>query len=381
MPRARSFLIVETAIVLVAELVNATALGAIPLWNRLAFGVAAFAYVAYGFARPRSLRGRIAVLAVNAIALAALCALSGIAALLTVLLATRALELRPGDRRTFGICVALGIALFAASYWVGVRIEHRPAEIFLLVGLIPLYGLALALCVMLEDLLRSRRQLGAANAELAMRAARSEEIATAAERYRIGRDLQGELGRGLELITEQLETAIDRRRSDPHGSDVAIFRAQRTTALVRAALRRVGEGYRDAPAPGYDLALRLRDLARTFGDATGLAIRTSVAGVDVSDPVVAGALDRIAREALINVARHSSADNVTVALEATGDGARLTITDDGVGFHPGLVRRGAGLATIRERAREIGASCAIESAPAGGTTVSVSVPRGALRGD
>jgi signal transduction histidine kinase len=55
--------------------------------------------------------------------------------------------------------------------------------------------------------------------------------------------------------------------------------------------------------------------------------------------------------------------------------AELVIQDSGAGFDPDAGRRaGIGLVGIDERARLVGGSARIHSAPGGGTTVTVRVP-------
>jgi signal transduction histidine kinase len=56
----------------------------------------------------------------------------------------------------------------------------------------------------------------------------------------------------------------------------------------------------------------------------------------------------------------------------------LTVADDGVGFDPatpGLRARRLGLTSMEERARALGGTLSIESAPGAGTTVRLEVPR------
>ena len=53
----------------------------------------------------------------------------------------------------------------------------------------------------------------------------------------------------------------------------------------------------------------------------------------------------------------------------------LTITDDGEGFDPTLPSSGFGLDGMRARARDVGGSVVLTSAPGAGTSVRVEVPR------
>lgn len=73
---------------------------------------------------------------------------------------------------------------------------------------------------------------------------------------------------------------------------------------------------------------------------------------------------RIADEALTNAIRHSRADHVRAELVVNG-ALELTVTDDGGPAHAPW-RPGVGMASMRERATEIGGTCEIGPVPAGG---------------
>lgn len=86
---------------------------------------------------------------------------------------------------------------------------------------------------------------------------------------------------------------------------------------------------------------------------------------------------RIAQEALTNVVRHAAARTCRVGLQLSREGDRtvldLTIVDDGSGL-PAERKAGVGLASMRERAAELGGTLAIEVPPAGGTSVRATLP-------
>jgi len=84
------------------------------------------------------------------------------------------------------------------------------------------------------------------------------------------------------------------------------------------------------------------------------------------------AVYRITQEALTNVARHAQAHSCVVHL-AVNEEVGLEIVDDGVGI-PEERGAGVGLASMRERASELGGSCVVEAAPEGGTRVLVRLP-------
>ncbi|HXG77025.1 MAG TPA: ATP-binding protein, partial [Gaiellaceae bacterium] len=85
-------------------------------------------------------------------------------------------------------------------------------------------------------------------------------------------------------------------------------------------------------------------------------------------------LVRIACEAVNNAATHSGAGLVRVELE-NGDAIRLRVEDEGAGFDPASLApsagRGFGLASMRERAEQLGARLTIDTRPGAGTRVEV----------
>jgi signal transduction histidine kinase len=87
-------------------------------------------------------------------------------------------------------------------------------------------------------------------------------------------------------------------------------------------------------------------------------------------------LFRVAQEALSNAVRHARASAVTVLLSPSGKGLQLAVSDNGSGFDPGRSRTRAslGLASMRERVRQLHGELDIESTPGRGTTVVAWVP-------
>jgi signal transduction histidine kinase len=84
------------------------------------------------------------------------------------------------------------------------------------------------------------------------------------------------------------------------------------------------------------------------------------------------AVYRIAQEALTNVARHAGAKSCVIRL-ALKDETLLEVRDDGDGIAGDHIA-GVGLLSMRERAAELGGTCAVEPIPEGGTRVLVRLP-------
>ena len=112
------------------------------------------------------------------------------------------------------------------------------------------------------------------------------------------------------------------------------------------------------------------------------AIRPTRTSVDI-DEVVAARLTlsqrvhalQIAREAVSNAIRHGEARHVQVSMQSRGQAAEFEIRDDGKGFDPAERKTsGHGLDNFARRARELGATFAIDSAPGRGTRIKLTFP-------
>jgi signal transduction histidine kinase len=84
----------------------------------------------------------------------------------------------------------------------------------------------------------------------------------------------------------------------------------------------------------------------------------------------------ITQEALNNALKHAAASKEIVRICVEGQRLVLEIMDDGQGFDLDASRHrgGMGLISMRERAKEMGGTLTIESAPGQGTMVTVRVP-------
>ncbi len=82
-------------------------------------------------------------------------------------------------------------------------------------------------------------------------------------------------------------------------------------------------------------------------------------------------LYRVAREALVNVSKHSSAQSVGIRVWQAGQRTQLTVSDDGVGFNPSEPRTEGhfGLRILGDTIRQAGGTFEVRSAPGAGTSV------------
>ena len=200
------------------------------------------------------------------------------------------------------------------------------------------------------------------------------------ERARIARELHDETIQMLIAISRRLEllsAMLDGLSTDARQAITALQALIRDT---QRGLRRVAQGLHPPALEHLGLVPATRGLVNGLKEE-GLEARLEVSGETrrlAQERELA--LFRIAQEALTNVQRHAGASRVIVRLDYCPDRLRMTVRDDGCGFSmpqgmSGFVTAGRlGLTSMDERARSLGGTLNIESAPGRGTLVTVDVP-------
>jgi two-component system NarL family sensor kinase len=214
-----------------------------------------------------------------------------------------------------------------------------------------------------RELQRSRERLVAAREE---------------ERRRLRRDLHDGLGPSLATTLLRLEAARELMDRDPAGARSLVSQLVDQTEADIAEVRRLVEGLRPPSLDQLGLVSALRQRADKDNEAVALgskAPRWTVAAEDlgVLPAAVEVAAYRIAVEAVNNAVRHSGASQVTVTLRRRPDALELVIRDDGTGIGDdrGV---GVGIGSMRDRAEELGGTCAVTAPAGGGTQVVAHLP-------
>jgi signal transduction histidine kinase len=210
-----------------------------------------------------------------------------------------------------------------------------------------------------------------------LRRLRAQFAIVLAERSRIARELHDTLIQGFAGITMELQALAGRLPLSHDRSNLEdIIRdagwSLREARRSLAGLRSVQGG---GPALGQTIARTARQV--TAGKHVRLKLKIDTELPDVAANTAYN-LQRIAQEAVSNATTHSRAATIEVTLHRTAHRLAMTIADDGSGFEAepaGLMQAGHyGLVGMRERAEEIGATFAVDSARGEGTRVTVTVP-------
>lgn len=219
-----------------------------------------------------------------------------------------------------------------------------------------------------------------ANERLSQLAARMLD-AQEGERQRIARDLHDQVGQILTALKLQLGSLARRPAiAQPQAALVAPI------DLAEEALRHT----RDLSASLHPHLLDDLGLRAAVGSLIERFIRPSLPQVDLrcelsplrgpqASELVAF---RVVQEALTNVIRHAKATRAGVILDASGTSLSLEVIDDGIGFEPAggapdLQRvTSVGLASMRDRVRDLGGTLQVESRPGTGTSVRARLPWG-----
>jgi signal transduction histidine kinase len=99
-----------------------------------------------------------------------------------------------------------------------------------------------------------------------------------------------------------------------------------------------------------------------------------VGDISILPAAVEVAAYRIAQEAISNATKHAFAQRITVRVSRTDDCLTVEIDDDGIGVAADTNPSGVGLASMAERATELGGWCTNKHSPTGGTRIKAWLP-------
>jgi len=204
------------------------------------------------------------------------------------------------------------------------------------------------------------------------------------ERMRIARELHDTLLQSCQGLMLRFQTARDLLPAHPEKAaealDQALDRADQAIVESRDAIQNL----RSSTIVSNELAQAIATLAEELsngldGEEGSTKFRMCVEGSPRDlHPIVRDDIHRISREALRNAFHHAQAEHIEAELTYGAREFSLRVQDDGKGIDPEHLSAGRarhwGLASMRERAAQIGADLDVRSEAGGGTEVALRIP-------
>jgi signal transduction histidine kinase len=209
-------------------------------------------------------------------------------------------------------------------------------------------------------------RLGRAHAELRAVHEILADSSRIAERLRISRELHDALGHHLTALSLNIEVALHKTS----GAAVDhLNTAQSLTRKVLGDVRDIAASIRNSG--DVDLAQALQPLV---SDVPRPRIHLEIEpGIRIDDPEQAHVIVRCTQEIVTNAARHSSAENLWIAISRDAAGVRIHARDDGRGAI--ATAAGFGLRSMRDRVEGAGGELRVASQPGSGFEVTALLPR------
>ncbi|MBW2172691.1 MAG: PAS domain-containing protein, partial [Deltaproteobacteria bacterium] len=205
------------------------------------------------------------------------------------------------------------------------------------------------------------------------------------ERKRIAGDLHDGIGQSLSAIKFGVETVVDRLKDETAPSTVDTL--QSLVPVLQDAIedvRKTVMNLRPSMLDDLGILATISWFVRQFRAVySGIRVEEQI---DVQETDIPEALKtdifRVLQEAANNIAKHSTADRLSVSLSKENDSLELVIEDNGRGFDLESVlenvdvETGFGITSMKERTELSGGSFSIESKEGAGTTVRAVWPEG-----
>jgi PAS domain S-box-containing protein len=189
------------------------------------------------------------------------------------------------------------------------------------------------------------------------------------ERKRLAQELHDGIGQSLSAIKFRLDNIL--KQADPEMDPAQTEPIHAIIPLIQNTIeeiRRISMDLRPSILDDLGILATITWFCREFqATYSGIHIvkRISVEEQDMPEPLKI-VIFRVLQEAINNVAKHSRAHQVRISLDKIDGKIELVIQDDGVGMDanggsaPETVRKGFGLASMRERTEQSGGAFTIE---------------------
>jgi two-component system NarL family sensor kinase len=204
------------------------------------------------------------------------------------------------------------------------------------------------------------------------------------ERKRIARELHDETSQALTSVTLSLQAVIllSEKLGIKDDNLTKMLKNTHSYAVhTQNEIVKLMKALRPTLLDELGLPAAIHRYAKDALQRNDINVEVEFTGTDKRlPPAIEVTLFRIAQGAIGNILEHSEANNTLVKLECNDSECLLNIEDDGKGFDVRKLTRvdpsgrGAGVFTMKERAKLIYGACRIESQPGHGTKVMVKIP-------
>jgi len=204
------------------------------------------------------------------------------------------------------------------------------------------------------------------------------------ERKRLARELHDETSQALTSLVLNLQAVITKAETDGIVDADFIGKLRKIQSLAvytQNEIVKLMKELRPTLLDELGLPAAISRYAKDSLEPLGTNVFTEFKGVEKRLPTqVEVTLFRIAQGIIGNILEHAQAKNAHIRLQCNARECTLEIADDGKGFDVSKITkvdksgRGAGLFTMKERARLVGGRCSIKSQPGKGTKIAVKVP-------
>ncbi len=201
----------------------------------------------------------------------------------------------------------------------------------------------------------------------------TKELAIIEERNRLARELHDSAKQKAFAALAQLGTAGGLIQHNVGAAQAHISEAENLVYDVIQELTFLIQEMYPLALQEKGLATVLREYAFEWETRTDIRAIVRIENERRLPLEVEQALYRISQEALANIARHSHASQAEISVLYQPGTVSLAVSDNGQGFDQSQKPKGIGLRSIQERAESIGGTAVIQSTPAQGTRVQVTV--------
>ena len=192
------------------------------------------------------------------------------------------------------------------------------------------------------------------------------------ERSEIGKELHDNVNQVLTTTKLYLELA----HTNAELKEELILKSTKNIVSVINEIRQLSRSLMDPSIGDLGLVDSIHDLIENINLTRKLHVNLR------ADHRIEGLLNknqkltifRIIQEALNNAIKHAKATTVIVSFRIMKESMSVSIQDDGVGFQPGHIRKGAGLKNIQNRIYLINGTQTIQSAPGKGCKITIKFP-------